>query len=147
MHFDRILATIRVIESNTHARHVNMTGENFIANHQYFDKILDTIRGMIDYVAEASRRTDEIPVHTLSGFIELSAVPEEPVIKSMDEMLIDESIELKTLVALVYGGIEQKKYNPSVESKLTDFTDELEAHCYWIDSTTKLWAKPLQINE
>lgn len=139
MTLDKILATVKVVESNTLGRHWTMRGDNFMANHPYFDEITNTLRDLLDYVAEAIGRKGNIPVHTLTRALELSDVEEETIIPSMRQMLLNESADLKVIVGQIFAGVRDNNFTPSEESRLTDFSDRLESHAYWIDQTTESW--------
>jgi DNA-binding ferritin-like protein len=126
-----------------------MRGDNFMSVHPYFDEIIDTLREMMDWVAEAIGRTGDYPVHTLSECLRLSEIKEEEILKDISSMVSDESLELKILVAIVYGGIQAGVFNPSMESTLTNFTDKLESHAWWCDQTVSQWTKvgPIRLSE
>lgn len=139
MDLDRILATVKVVESNTLGRHWTMRGNAFMANHPYFDEITETLRDLLDYVAEAIGRKGNIPVHTLSRALELSDVEEEMTVPAMMDMLRNESKDLKVIVGQIFAGVHDQSFTPSEESRLTDFSDKLESHAYWLDQTTESW--------
>lgn len=142
MVLDKIIATTKVVESNTLARHWTMSGPGFFGAHSYFDEIVDTLRDLLDWTAEAVGRTGDIPLHTLAGCIDESSVDEEYVVKSIFEMIVDESRELKILVGNIYDAIKVKdEVNPGMESALTDYADKIEQHCFWLDHYSQTYNK------
>lgn len=141
MYLDKVFATTKVVEGNTHYRHLTMRGPGFMGNHPYFDDIIDTLRDLLDWSGEAIGRTGDLPPRNLTDCVEASVVPEIKTHSVMRQMLIDESRDLKSLVKMVYQGISDGEFNPSMESALTDFTDKLEQHAWWCDQTSETWEK------
>lgn len=142
-YLNQVLSSTKVAEDNTLFRHWTMQGDTFIADHPYYDEIVDTLRDMKDWVAEAIGRTGDIPKIRPSDIAVQSNLSQQYEFEPSIRMIhIQESRDLKILVQVVYNGLNT--VNQSMQSALTDYTDKLEQHCYWLDKRTGVFTNIIE---
>ena len=71
---DRLLATIAVTTQNVRGRHWTLYGEHYKSWHPFFDEVYKKLNEAADNVAELIVQLGGVPIHSMSGFIETSAV-------------------------------------------------------------------------
>lgn len=72
------VATATDLVSQLKQAHWNVTGPNFIALHELFDRQADLVRGYVDEYAERMRALDGVPAGTVRQAAQASALPEFP---------------------------------------------------------------------
>lgn len=81
--------------------HFNVEGPDFPQYHKFFGKIYEEVYGSIDKMAEIIRQLDSYAPGSMSRYMELSEIPEQPMIPRAElmiaELLRDNDIMISVL--------------------------------------------------
>lgn len=118
-----ILADQFVLYTKARNYHWNVTGQQFYALHNEFEKLYDTLADDIDEVAERIRILGSKAPGTMKEFLKLSSLKEEPgeYPKAM-EMVSELSDDLNVV---------SSKLNSAAQKIQNDFGDEITAGMFY----------------
>lgn len=135
-YWNTILATIIVLRANTKARHWYMRGDAFFGAHSYFDEITSTIEDFEDYFAERKSSMGNSECSTLREILAASAITDATAGFSIEAACKAQNQDMGVLIGLVYDAISKGVFDPSDESGVTNWTDQLKNHAYWLAKFT-----------
>ena len=87
-----LLSYYQVFYINTRGFHWNISGDKFFELHVKFEQLYNDLANKIDVIAERIVTLGYTPVHTFSGYLKASAIPEETNItdgKTCVQMIVD----------------------------------------------------------
>lgn len=84
----------------THTAHLNITGRNFYSDHKLLNKIYADLQANIDAIGELIRTLGATAPESIGEILDGSAIADDTVSGSADELLQTVLIDLTTLVAL-----------------------------------------------
>jgi starvation-inducible DNA-binding protein len=87
-----LLSSYQVFYINTRGFHWNISGDKFFELHVKFEQLYNDLANKIDEVAERIVTLGYTPIHTFSGYLKTSAIPEETNItdgKTCVQMIVD----------------------------------------------------------
>lgn len=143
---NKLLATFQVVASNTKGRHWLVSGINFRSIHLELDSAYEIIRKGADQIAETIRVIGGIPIHTLQGFVDASAVREEEVVGDSVSVVEDEIRELDIITGMIQGAVDAKILDATTENDLAAISSEIRHQLLFFDGMAQNWGSPEPID-
>lgn len=139
---NKLLATFQVVASNTKGRHWLVSGMNFRSIHLELDSAYEILRKGADQIAETIRVIGGIPIHTLQGFVDASAVREEEVVGDSLSVVEDEIRELDIITGMIQGAVDAKILDATTENDLAAISSEIRHQLLFFDGMSQNWGSP-----
>ncbi len=95
-----LLADYHLFYMNTRGFHWNIKGNKFFILHEKFEEIYNDLAEKIDEIAERILMLDNTPAHTLSEYLKLSQIKEQPNLSDAESTVKSVLDSLKTVIAL-----------------------------------------------
>lgn len=143
VYLNDLLATLKVVETNTKGYHWTVSGSMFRSLHLLFDDIVETVREGADTVAETIVVLGGLPNRTLTSFVENSIVEEAVIIPSPLDMAAYIRDQLNEVLSYIEYGVKNKYVDPTTENDLLNITSKLRHWILFLNGITENWDAPM----
>ena len=134
---DRLLATIAVTTQNVRGRHWTLYGEHYKSWHPFFDEVYKKLNEAADNVAELIVQLGGVPIHSMSGFIETSAVADMVTLGDWRRYVGDTRDELAEIIEIINTNDKAGVWDSAASNDLTQIASTLR-HYYMFAAQTLL---------
>lgn len=134
---DRLLATIAVTTQNVRGRHWTLYGPHYKSWHPFFDEVYKELNKAADNVAELIVQLGGLPVHSMSGFLETSAVSDMVTLSDWHRYVRDTRDELAEIIGMINKGDKEGIWDGAASNDLTQIASTLR-HYYMFAAQTLL---------
>ena len=121
----------------SHVSHVNITGRNFVSDHELLNGIYDSLQDQIDILAELLRSLDAFMPNSIAEITERSVINDEPVEGDADELLNGVLLDLEILKEAYQNliSIANEEGHDEIANYAQDRVLALEKHIWMYRST------------
>ena len=134
---DRLLATIAVTTQNVRGRHWTLYGEHYKSWHPFFDEVYKKLNEAADNVAELIVQLGGVPIHSMSGFIETSAVADMVTLGDWRRYVGETRDELAEIIEIINTNDKAGVWDSAASNDLTQIASTLR-HYYMFPAQTLL---------
>ena len=134
---DRLLATIAVTTQNVRGRHWTLYGEHYKSLHPFFDEVYKKLNEAADNVAELIVQLGGVPVHSMSGFLETSVVPDMVILGDWRRYVRETRDELAKIIEIINKNDKEGIWDGAASNDLTQIASTLR-HYYMFAAQTLL---------
>ena len=134
---DRLLATIAVTTQNVRGRHWTLYGEHYKSWHPFFDEVYKKLSEAADNVAELIVQLGGVPIHSMSGFIETSAVADMVTLGDWRRYVGETRDELAEIIEIINTNDKAGVWDSAASNDLTQIASTLR-HYYMFAAQTLL---------
>lgn len=134
---DRLLATIAVTTQNVRGRHWTLYGEHYKSWHPFFDEVYKKLNEAADNVAELIVQLGGVPIHSMSGFIETSAVADMVTLGDWRRYVGKTRDELAEIIEIINTNDKAGVWDSAASNDLTQIASTLR-HYYMFAAQTLL---------
>ena len=134
---DRLLATIAVTTQNVRGRHWTLYGEHYKSWHPFFDEVYKKLNEASDNVAELIVQLGGVPIHSMSGFIETSAVADMVTLGDWRRYVGETRDELAEIIEIINTNDKAGVWDSAASNDLTQIASTLR-HYYMFAAQTLL---------
>lgn len=134
---DKLVAMLGVAAQNTKARHWTLKGTHFKSWHLLLDEIYKKLSDGLDVAAEIIIQRNGIPVHSLTGFLELSPVKDMLLLGDWRRYVSDTATELKTIIDFINEWDGRGAFDGAASNDLTQLASDLYHYYMFANQTLK----------
>ena len=132
-----MLATIAVTTQNVRGRHWTLYGEHYKSWHPFFDEVYKKLNEAADNVAELIVQLGGVPIHSMSGFIETSAVADMVTLGDWRRYVGETRDELAEIIEIINTNDKAGVWDSAASNDLTQIASTLR-HYYMFAAQTLL---------
>ena len=122
---DRIVSELSVCAQNVRARHWLLMGPKYEGWHPFLGEIYEKLSDAADKAAEIIVQRGGVPVHTMSQFLERSAISEAETAGNWETDVARTGAELKQIIDFINLHDEQGAWDGAASNDLTQIASEL----------------------
>jgi len=125
------------VYTKAHGFHVNVTGCDFFANHQFLEKIYSNFQEYIDRLAEGSRTIRDVVPFSITRIKEITQIKDETVVPCPEDMWMELYADVETLkeTAIKAFDLSQKEKCYGLQNILADYLEDAEKLCWMLGAS------------
>lgn len=133
----RLWADNLMVYTKTHGFHVNVTGDNFYADHLFLEKIYTTVYEYIDRLAEGIRTLKEVAPFSLARVQQLTQIKDETVVPVPEDMWMELYADVETLKEMGRQAFDlaQTEKTYGLQNILADYLEDMEKISWMLASS------------
>jgi len=123
--------------TKSHGFHVNVTGCDFFANHQFLEKIYSNFQEYIDRLAEGSRTLGDVVPFSIDRIRQLTTIVDEKVVPCPEDMWMELYADVETvrMDAVKAFDLCQKEGRYGLQNILADYLEDAERLCWMLGAS------------
>ncbi|AXV21954.1 DNA starvation/stationary phase protection protein [Aeromonas veronii] len=125
---NKLLASYQILYMNVRGFHWNIRGNQFFELHLKFEEIYNDLLLKVDALAERILTLDDVPMHSFSDYLKVSAIPEQKGLhdgRACVESLLDSFRELLVAQRRILGQAAEAG-DEGTASILSDYVQQQE---------------------